>query len=350
MQRKSSALLLLGVAAGVLSLQAMAQETMNWKMLGQPLATGNIQSQVEQPFFENFAERTGLPINVDYQPVDTTGIKDTEQLRIMKAGLFDLVSLRMAPNSRDAPSLTGLDLVGLNPGYEMARSVVDAYEPVLDEQLQERFNIKLLSVWPFGPQIIFCDAPISSLADLEGLKVRVYDQSLAQFVQSIGATPVPLSFPEVHQSLSLGAIDCAITGPSSANSAGWPEVTTHQLTLGMGTALNGYAISLTAWNQLDEEQQATLEASIDELSEEIWTYSEELYNDALNCNSGESSCSTGTAYDLVSVEPSEEDLALVREALINISLPTWSQICDQSSESCSADWKTAVGPLIGLEQ
>lgn len=342
------------LAAGLLSVSligsATAQEnTIQWKVLGQPLATGKIQSQKEQPFFENFAERTGLPIEINYQPVDTTGIKDTEQLRIMKAGLFDLVSLRMSPNSRDAPVLTGLDLVGLNPDYATARSVTDAYLPVLDEQLQESFDVKLLGAWPFGPQILFCDAPVSSFSDIEGLKVRVYDQNLAKFVESVGATAVPMSFPEVHQSLSLGAVDCAITGPSSANSAGWPEVTTHQLTLGMGSAMNGYAISLKAWNQLDSNQQETLQAAFNELNDEIWEYSESLYNDALNCNSGQQPCETGTEYDLVNVEPTEADLAQVREALLNISLPTWADICDQANPDCSANWEANVGPVIGLE-
>ena len=88
--------------------------------------------------------------------------------------------------------------------------------------------MKLLGIWPFGPQILFCKKPITKLADLKGMKVRVYDQNLAKFIEIVGGTPVPVSFSETHQALSLGVVDCAITGPSSANSSDWPEVTTHQ--------------------------------------------------------------------------------------------------------------------------
>ena len=323
-------------------------DNMQWKALGQPLATGPILQNQEKPFFENFAQRTGLPIDVDFKPVDTTGIKDTEQLRMLKAGLFDVVSLRVSPNSRDEPALLGLDLVGLNPDYATARKVADAYVPVLDKQLQKRFNTKLLTVWPFGPQILFCNAPIKSFSDIKGLKVRVYDQSLAKFVESMGATPVPISFPDVHQSLSMGVIDCAITGPASANSAGWPEVATHQLPLGMGIALNGYAISLKAWNSLSEAQQAKMQAAFDKLSTDIWAYSESLYDDAISCNSG-GECSTGNKFNLVNVEPTASDLELVNDALVNISLPGWAAICDASSDDCSTNWKASVGPIIGLE-
>src|SRR5829696_666392 len=91
---------------------AFAQEKITLKVIGQPLATGLIQKNKEQPFFETLAQKTGLPIEVEYKPVDTTGIKDTDQLRVMKSGLFEVASLRMSQNSRDEPTILGLDLVG----------------------------------------------------------------------------------------------------------------------------------------------------------------------------------------------------------------------------------------------
>ena len=65
----------------------------------------------------------------------------------------------------------------------------------LDARLQQQFNVKLLGVWPFGPQILFCKKPIAKLADVKGLKVRVYDQNLAKFIESVGGTPVPTNTP-----------------------------------------------------------------------------------------------------------------------------------------------------------
>ncbi len=38
---------------------AQAQDRIKLKAIGQPLATGLIQKNKEQPFFENFATRTG---------------------------------------------------------------------------------------------------------------------------------------------------------------------------------------------------------------------------------------------------------------------------------------------------
>lgn len=341
----------LAIATAVTTLLATPAhaENLKFKAVGQPLATGLIQKNKEQPFFENFAAKTGLPIDVDYKPIDTLGIKDTEQLRVMKAGLFDIVSLRVSQNSRDEPTLLGLDLVGGSPDYATGRKVSKAYFDTVDQRLQKQFGVKLLGVWPFGPQILFCKKPIAKLADIKGMKVRVYDQNLAKFIEMVGGTPVPISFADTHQSLSLGVVDCAITGPSSANSAGWPEVTTHQLPLGFQMALNGYAITLKAWNQLKPDQQAKLKTAFDNLTNEIWTYSEELFQDALNCNAGKDPCTTGKKFKLVNVAVSPADGELVRSAVSKVSLPVWAEVCDKSNPGCSQQWSATVAPVLGLK-
>jgi TRAP-type transport system periplasmic protein len=343
-------LALVAVAASALCLPAQAQDRIKFKAVGQPLATGLIQKNKEQPFFENFAAKTGLPIDVDYKPIDTLGIKDTEQLRVMKAGLFDIVSLRVSQNSRDEPTLLGLDLVGASPDYATGRKVSAAYIDILDQRLQQQFNVKLLSVWPFGPQILFCKKPITKLADVKGLKVRTYDQNLAKFIELVGGTPVPISFADTHQSLSLGVVDCAITGPSSANSAGWPEVTTHQLPLGFQMALNGYAMSMKAWTSLTPAMQVKLKAAFQTQTDEIWKYSEELFQDALNCNAGKDPCTTGKKFKLVSVPVTAADSELIKSAVTKVSFPAWSEVCDKSNPGCSQKWMSSVGgPVLGIK-
>ncbi|EPX85682.1 TRAP transporter substrate-binding protein [Salipiger mucosus] len=335
----AAALAVLAVPAGAESLRVM----------GQPVATGLIQENVEQPFFENFAEETGLEgYTADYQPVDVTGIKDTEQLRILKDGLFDIVSLRLSQVSRDEPTILGLDLVGLNPDYETGRETVEAFAPVVDEQLQAKFNTKLLGVWPFGPQVLFCEPEIGSLADLEGLKVRVYDQNLAEFVSLVGGTPVPIGFPEVQQSLARGVVDCAITGPSSANSAGWPEVSSFTLPIAFQLAMNGYGINLDTWNAMSPEEQEKLQGAFDSLVGRIWDYSEELFVDAVNCNTGTEPCETGTMYDLTLVEPTAEDKELVGTAVPNVSFPAWKEVCDAVNPGCSEAWLETVGSDMNM--
>ena len=224
-----------------------------------------------------------------------------------------------------------------------------AYFDTADARLQAQFGVKLLAVWPFGPQILFCKKPVAKLADIKGMKVRVYDQNLAKFIEMVGATPVPVSFADTHQSLSLGVVDCAITGPSSANSAGWPEVTTHQMAIGFQMALNGYGMTMKSWNALTPDQQAKLKKAFDTLNDDVWKYSEELFQDALNCNAGKDPCTTGKKFNLVNVPVTPADIDLVRSAVTKVSLPVWAEVCDKSNPTCSKQWQATVAPVLGLK-
>ena len=237
----SRCLLPLAAAAALLAGgHASAQDRITFKVIGQPAATGMVQKNKEKPFFDEFAKRTGLPIDADYKAVDQLGIKDTEQLRVMKAGLFDIVSLRVSQNSRDEPMLLGLDLVGASPDYATGAKVSKAWFDTVDQRLQQQFQVKLLAVWPFGPQILFCKKPISKLADIKGMKVRVYDQNLAKFIELVGGTPVPVAFADTHQSLSLGVVDCAITGPAGMANTRLPTDSSDSMALRISPTRPGW--------------------------------------------------------------------------------------------------------------
>lgn len=326
---------------------AIADEV-SFRVLGQPVSSGLIQQQKEQPFFETLSSELDMGVKFDYLPVDVAGIPDNDGIRVVRTGLFDIVSFRGPQVSRDEPTMLGLDLVGLNPTYEAGKQHTQAFLPVVDDAVQKRFNAKVLGVWPAGPQVVFCKPEIESLADLKGLKVRVGDQSAAAFVAQFGATGVPMPFGEVQPSLSRGVVDCAITGPSSANSAGWPEVTTTVLPIALQLAINGYAINLDSWNKLSGDQQTKLQTAMSTLESNIWEYSEELYQDAMNCNTGQSPCVYGKPYKLKAAAVSETDLKAVEQALVESSLPVWTKQCNAVHSDCEEKWMSSVGQSLGL--
>ncbi|MCB2095974.1 MAG: TRAP transporter substrate-binding protein [Rhodobacteraceae bacterium] len=329
----------------VLAVAANA-ETRTLKALGQPGATGEIQKNKEGPFFQNFAKETGLDVDASFQTLDQTGVKGAEELRILKSGLFDIISLRFQQVSRDAPVIMGLDLVGLNTTYENARQTMDEFGPVVDKQLQESFNAKLLGYWPFGPQVLFCNKEISGLSDLKGVKVRTDDQTLSKFIESVGAIPVQMGFADVYQSLARGVVDCAITGPSSANASDWPEVTTHIMPLSFRFAVQGYGINLNTWNSFSHDDQQKIQAAFDRLTNDIWTYSKELYDDAMNCNVGKTPCELNKPFKLKEVPVSDADFAVVSDGLMGVSFPAWADVCDATFKDCSKEWMDTVGARV----
>ena len=91
--------------------------------------------------------------------------------------------------ARDDPFLEGIDLVGVSTNLKDLRTAVDAYRKALDTRLQKRFNVKILTLWPFGPQVFFSNKPIKGVEDFKGLKIRSFTPSMAKLIEYFGAIP-----------------------------------------------------------------------------------------------------------------------------------------------------------------
>lgn len=316
------------------------------KVVGQPSMTGPIQSRLEQPFFETLAEKHKLPLKVDYRTVDKLGFKDDFQLSMLKEGVYDLVSLRFLQNSQEEPSIMGLDLIGLGLSFHHARQIADAYQGVIDDNLQKRFNAKLLGVWPFGPQVLFCNRPIRQLSDIKGLKVRVGGSSIAHFIQSQGGIPVVIPFDQVLPTLRLKVVDCTISSQVSAHAAQWPMHLTHVYPLPIHMGLNGIAIRLELWKMLTEAQQLRLLLAVHGYADEVWRHAERLDVEASNCNQGRHPCPVEDRFSLQSVPVQPKDIEQLRRYAVTHAYQDWVDECKKQSRDCASPWLATVKPLL----
>lgn len=333
----------------VLALFALAWlrlDVVEVKAVGQPSMTGPIQSRLEQPFFETLAQKHDLPFKVDYRTVDKLGFKDDYQLSMLKEGVYDLVSLRFLQNSQEEPSIMGLDLIGLGQDFSQARRIANAYRGVIDENLQKHFKAKLLGIWTFGPQVLFCNRPIGQLADIKGLKVRVGGASMAHFIQSLGGVPVVIPFDQVESALRLNVVHCAVSSQISAHSAQWPAHLTHVYPVPIQMGLNGIAIRLGLWQQLPDAQKGRLLLAVQGYEDEVWSYAECLDAEASNCNQGKEPCLSGPRYALKSVPVRRQDLDVLRTYAVTHAYRTWVEECRQKSRDCATPWQATVKPLL----
>lgn len=336
--------LALGIA-GVFILSWVMFAEIPLRVIGQPESTGLLQRAKEEPFFAGLAQATRLPLRVTYRPLNTIGLKDTHQLRMLKDGQFDLVSLRFIQNSEAEPSLQGIDLVGLYADFDTARRVVLRYAGTVDRYLSETFDAKLLGVWTFGPQVFFCRPPIRGIEDLAGLKVRVASPSMGTLIAALGGIPAIIPFDDTKNALAIGLVDCAITSAASANFAGWTEHTRYYFPLVVHFGLNGYAISLKKWNQFSAREQAILQGAFDAYLNDLWRFSQETHQDASDCIIGRP-CRNGIPYQLQLVDPSPEDVRIFKEIAQNQVLPAWAEKCEQIHPGCRREWEEKVLPQL----
>lgn len=303
---------------------------------------------IERPFFSQLAPKLGMRTNITFNPMDQLGVQAADALRLLRSGAFDVMSVQIGMASRDDPFFEGLDLVGVSTDMAQLRRAVEAYREVFDKRLQSRFNTKVLTLWPFGPQVIYCNSPIRSLDDLRGLRVRTFTPSMAALMQHFGAAAVTLQFSEVYPALQRGVTQCAITSPTSGNSGKWPEVTTHFLPLSLGGAVQGHMVNLDHWRRFSPERQAMLTAEFQRLENMMWELAVTANNDAVNCNVGRDPCTANTRFNMTLVQISPADEERVKRAAEQVVLPIWRDACARVDPGCAATWNQTVGQVAGM--
>ena len=84
-----------------------------------------------------------------------------------------------------------------------------AYWQMMQDQMKdtEFKNMKVLGVWVHGPGVIHANKPVSTPADLNGMKIRGASRQVNALLKQLGATPVGMPVPAVPEALSKGVID-----------------------------------------------------------------------------------------------------------------------------------------------
>ena len=347
MRKIGSALLSLALcAAAAGAAHAQELQELRLKVIG-GWSNVTMTTAVEQPFWqEKMPELSGGKITADFNSLDTLGLKGDETLRLLRLKVADIVTGPVSFVAGDFKLYDGLDLSGAILDIDLMRKAADAYKPVIDANMKENFNAHLLMVWPSPPQVLFCKGEISGVADLAGKKIRTFNQTLADFVEAVGGTPVGLSFAEVVPALQAGTADCGVTGSGSGNSAKWWEVTDHLYPLVLGWAPWFSAVNADSWNQLDEPTRAFLTEQFAALEDEMWAHVAEVSQEAVNCNTGIGECTTGLKANMKLVDVTDADREMLAGMVTETILPRWAERC---GEACVAAWNETVGKVLGLE-
>jgi TRAP-type C4-dicarboxylate transport system substrate-binding protein len=306
------------------------------------------QVDVERAFFGDLAKTSGINLVTNYNPMDVVGVKAPDALRMLRGGSFDVMSVQIGMASRDDPFFEGVDLIGVATDMASLREVVSAYRDAFDERLQTKFNAKVLTLWPMGPQVFYCNHPVTSLDDLKGLKVRSFTPSMSAMLESFGATPVTLQFSEVYPALQRGVASCGVTSPTSGNTGNWPEVTTHLLPLSVSGSVQGHFINVDTWNKFSKDEQDALTTQFKELEDKLWGLAISANEDAVACNTGQDSCTNHKKFSMKLVEVTDADREKIKRATRDAVLPIWKETCNAVDPQCTQTWNETAGAVAGI--
>ena len=307
-----------------------------------------LHKQYEAPFWgETLPEASGGKINVALTTHNQMNLGVGDVYRLLGDGVYDVAMTVADYAVADAPELEGLDVPMVALSADEARVMVDAARPMVADIYRDRFNSHVLAIAPYPPQVVFCNAEVSELADLTGLKVRASGRMTAKFLEALGAEGVNVSFSEVPGALQKGVVDCAVTGGGSGYSAGWWEVSTHLMAIPLG----GWdpvvtAVNLDKWNSLSAETQELIQTQVkSEFEDPAWATAQNALVDDIACLTGKGDCPAGDARSMTLVEVTHGDFEAARSILIRDVLPEWA---DRAGADWTERWNTSVGKAVGV--
>jgi len=299
----------------------------------------------EEPFWDHeLAERSNGRVTAEVTPYDTDGLSGPELLQMTRLGAITIGDVPLAQVASEDPEVAGVDLAGMNGDIDALRRSIKAYQTTLADLYRDRYDLELLAIWSNPAQVVFCNRPISGLADLRGLKVRVASAMHGDFVKGLGGIPITTPFNALMDALRQHVADCAITGAISGYQIGLQNVTSYVSDATVSWGPNILIANHASWERLPPDLRDFLTARIAELGERLWHNADRETSNGIACLTA-GPCDAGPPARMTLVPTSAEDRALVRKSLVDSVLPRWSERC---GADCIANWNKTIGRLYGL--
>ena len=267
------------IAAVALSLGTSAMAQTKWDL---PAAypASNFHSENLVQFANDVDKASGGKLKITVH-ANASLFKAPEIKRAVQGGQAQAGEILLV-NFQNEAQLFGADgLPFLADSYDTAMKLYQAQKPLLQKKLDEQGMALLYAVaWP--PQGIYVKKPISSAADLKGVKWRAYSPATARIAELVGAQPVTIQASELSQALATGVVESFM----SSGSTGVDSKTYEHLKYWYDTQAwlpkNAVIVNKSAYNALDAATKAAVQKAAADAEVRGWAASKKVNTASLD--------------------------------------------------------------------
>lgn len=197
--------------ATLLSAITAAQAATSWKM-HMVWVPNRVEAQYYQKFVDLVNERSDGELTIELYPGGSLGVKDVDMLRTLpKGNVIQAAGLYPGYMTRDEPEYA----VTLPPGVVSDPEELLDILPVLTEIYEETYDkwgIELLGyvAHPVRDTQLICKEPVTSLEELKGKKVRVWEKAQAEAFEELGIAAQIIGQNDLYMAMRTGVVDCAV--------------------------------------------------------------------------------------------------------------------------------------------
>lgn len=298
----------------------------------------NQYQRLEAPFWsQRLAELSGGRYRASIVPFDRAGVPGADMPRLLQLGLIPLGTLLLSQAAANHPSFAMVDLAGQHPNATALQAHLAVLRPRLEQQLSKELGVKLLGLYTYPAQMLFCRFAIGQLNELKGRRVRVSSPTQADLVTALGAKPVLTGFAQIVANFQAGNLDCAMTGSMSGHTIGLYRHTTHLYPLPINWGLSAFVVNQASWDGFPADLQQLLLTHLPDLEARIWAESLRETDLGIACNAGQPACPEIEKGRMTVVSVHANDPALLRRLFAEHVVPAWQARCGATCAALARD-------------
>ncbi|WP_171120896.1 MULTISPECIES: TRAP transporter substrate-binding protein [unclassified Ruegeria] len=183
-----------------------------WDM---PMAysASNFHSATGAEFAKCVTTGTGGEIEIVTHPSGSL-FKGADIKRAIQTGQAP-IGERLLSGHQNENALFGFDSIPfLATSFDDSAKLWEAAKPSIENLLAEQ-NLTLLYAVPWPPQGLYFKNEVNSVADMEGIKFRSYNNATSRLAELTGMLPVTIEAAEISQAFATGVADSMVSSGST---------------------------------------------------------------------------------------------------------------------------------------
>ncbi|MEM6408734.1 MAG: TRAP transporter substrate-binding protein [Pseudomonadota bacterium] len=167
---------------------------------------------------------------------------------------------RLLSGHQNENAVFGFDSVPfLATSFDASAKLFDAAKPKLEEILADQ-NLTLIYSVPWPPQGLYFKKEVNSVADMEGVKFRSYNNATARLAELTGMLPVTIEAAEISQAFATGVAESMVSSGATGYDRKVWESLTHFYEVDAWLPYNHVMVNSDTWSGLDADTQAAIMA------------------------------------------------------------------------------------------
>lgn len=271
MQRRDIMRAVGGLGLGGIAGGAAAQAPTRWD-ISIPWGPSEFHTVNAGRFAREVATATNNAVQMTVHPGGALGVRANETVRAIGDGVVPMAEFAAFQNVGDLPILGIESIPFLIGNYDELAQMHALVRPLWERELERRNNV-VLYVVPWPMQLFYFKRPITSAADLRGIRMRTYDRVTAEMCTRLGMVPQQLTNPDVVPALASGRVDAVMTSATTAVAQRYWEFLKHAYVTNHLWASNLMVVNLDAWRRLPAATRTTIQEVAKRLEPEFWNVS-----------------------------------------------------------------------------